>query len=143
MEKYKILDDVAIADVAFEIYGKDPNELFENAALAIFEQSADIKTITGEKKRSIDISSESLDTLLFDFLSELLYLKDAEQLLGKSAKVHIAQDKSSYSLQAEITGDVINQKKHTLQSDIKAVTYHLFKVEETPKGWVAFVVVDI
>ena len=143
MKKYKIIDDVAIADVAFEIYGKDINELFENAALAIFEQSADIATIEGRKKRSVDISSDALDTLFFDFLSELLYLKDAEQLLGKHAKVHIAQNKSSYSLQAEITGDTISQQKHTLKSDIKAITYHMFKVEETPKGWVAFVVVDI
>jgi len=141
--KYRILDDVAIADVAFEIYGKDLHELFENAALAIFEQSADITTIKGEKKRSIDISSNALDTLFFDFLSELLYLKDAEQLLGKAAKVHIAQNKSEYTLQAEIVGDVISQQKHTLKSDIKAVTYHMFKIEETPKGWVAFVVVDI
>ncbi len=140
---YKIIDDVAIADIAFEIYGKTPDEVFENAALAIFEQSADIKTIKGERKRSIDISSESLDTLLFDFLSELLYLKDAEQLIGKSSKVHIAQNKSEYTLQAEIFGDKIEQKKHILKSDIKAVTYHMFKIEETPKGWVAFVVVDI
>ena len=45
MEKYKFLEDIAIADIAYEAYGKDLNELFENAALAIFEFSADIKTI--------------------------------------------------------------------------------------------------
>jgi len=143
MKPYRIIDDVAIADIAFEIYGNKVDELFENAALALFEQSADIATIKGSKTRSIDINSESLDTLLFDFLSELLYLKDAEQLLGKSAKIHIAQDKSAYTLQAKIIGDVIDQNTHTLKSDIKAVTYHMFKIEETPKGWVAFVVVDI
>jgi SHS2 domain-containing protein len=142
-QTYKIIDDVAIADVAFEVYGKTIDELFENAALAIFEQSADVTTIRGKKTRSIDINSQSLDTLLFDFLSELLYVKDAEQFLGRKVKVHIAQDRGSYALQAEIVGDIISQNKHTLKNDIKAITYHMFKVEETPKGWVAFVVVDI
>ena len=140
---YRILDDVAIADIAFEIYGKDPSELFQNAALAIFEQSANIRTITGEKKRSFALKSGKLDTLLFDFLSEIVYLKDAEQLLGKSSTVSITKKNGRYSLKASIVGDKISQKKHTLKSDIKAITYHMFRVEQTPKGWVAFVVVDI
>src|SRR3989344_385613 len=142
MGKYKIIDDVAIADVAFEIYGKNVNGLFENAALAIFEQSADIRTIEGKKRESIALESDSLDTLLFDFLSELLYLKDAKQLLGKKSAVSITQSNKKYSLKAEIAGDTIDQRKHTLKSDIKAVTYHMFKVEKTKEGWAAFVVVD-
>ena len=141
--RYKIIDDVAIADIAFEIYGKDINELFENAALAIFEQSADIRTITGNKKQVISLNPQPLDTLLIDFLSELVYLKDASQLLGKAAKVSVTQKNKKYSLKAEIVGDTINQKKHILKSDIKAITYHMFRVEQMKNGWKAFVVVDI
>ena len=48
--KYKFLEDIAIADIAFEAYGKDLNELFENAALAIFELSADLDTVDASKK---------------------------------------------------------------------------------------------
>ena len=143
-EKYRILDDVAIADVAFEIFGKDQDELFEHAALALFEQSADIATIKGTQTKEISLGSETLETLLFDFLSEILYIKDANQLIGKVCKVVISKaEDGSYSLKATIKGDLINQRTHTLKSDIKAITYHMFKIEETPKGWVAFVVVDI
>jgi len=144
MVKYRILDDVAIADVAFEIFGKNENELFENAALAIAEQTSDIKSIEGKQKKVIELTSETLETLLFDFLSELIYLKDVHQIIFKKSKVSITKGKDgTYSLKATVSGDIINQKKHILKSDIKAITYHMFKVEETPKGLVAFVVVDI
>ncbi len=144
MKKYRILDDVAIADIAFEIFGKDIDQLFEHAALAIFEQSADIKSIKGTKKKEISLASETLETLLFDFLSEIIYIKDTDQLIGKTSKIRISKAKdSTYSLKATIMGDKINQKKHILRSDIKAITYHMFKVGHTPKGWKAFVVVDI
>ena len=55
MKKYKILEDVAIADIAIEAYGKNLNELFENSALAIFEESANLKNIKEKEKRSITI----------------------------------------------------------------------------------------
>ena len=52
--KYKFLEDVALADIAYEAYGKDLNELFENAALAIFELSADMKTVEAKKKYDVN-----------------------------------------------------------------------------------------
>ncbi len=144
MLKYRILDDIAIADVAFEIFGKNENDLFENAALAIAEQTSDIKAIAGKQSKKIELTSETLETLLFDFLSELLYLKDVHGMIFNTSKVSITRKKDiSYSLSATITGDAINRTKHILKSDIKAITYHMFKIEKTPKGWVAFVVVDI
>ena len=56
--KYKFLEDVAIADIAFEAYGKDLNEVFENAALAIFELSADVETIDAVKKVEFELENE-------------------------------------------------------------------------------------
>ena len=74
--KYRFLEDVAIADIAFEAYGKNLNELFENAALAIFELSADVETIDAVKKVEFELENKKLDNLLYDFLSEILFLKD-------------------------------------------------------------------
>ena len=51
MKKYKILEDVAIADIAIEAYGKNLEELFENSALAIFEESANLKNIKEKEMR--------------------------------------------------------------------------------------------
>jgi len=75
--KYRFLEDVALADIAYEAFGKDLNETFENAALAIFELSAELKTVEAKKKIDFEIENETLDNLLYDFLSEILFLKDS------------------------------------------------------------------
>ena len=52
MKKYKFLEDVAIADIAYEAYGKNLNEVFENSAHAIFDLSADVRTVASKKNRA-------------------------------------------------------------------------------------------
>src|SRR3990167_7946935 len=99
-KKYKFLEDVAIADIAYEAYGKDLNELFENAAMAIFELSADLKTVDAKQKLEIDLENEKLDNLLYDFLSEILFLKDSKYTVFNKVKVEIKQNKK-YNLKAD------------------------------------------
>ena len=142
MPKYKFLEDVAIADIAYEAYGKNLNELFENAAFAIFELSADVKTIDAKKKVEIKLENKKLDNLLYDFLSEILFLKDSKYMVFKKVKVNIVENKK-YELKAVLEGDTINPEKQQLENDIKAVTMHMFKVERKKNNWKATIVLDI
>jgi len=139
MKKYKVLENVAIADIAFEIYGKNLNELFENAALAIFEETADLKKVEEKEKKSIKLKADNVEDLLYDFLSEILFLKDKDSFLFKTSNVKIEK----HSLKAELSGEEIDRKKHELRNDIKAITLHMFKVEKTKDGYKATVVVDV
>ncbi len=141
-KKYKFLEDVAIADIAYEAYGKDLNELFENAAMAIFELSANLKTIQAKKKLEIELENEKIENLLYDFLSEILFLKDSKYMVFKKVKVSIKENKK-YQLKAIIEGDTINPQKQQLENDIKAVTMHMFKIEKIENGYKATIVVDI
>src|SRR3989344_293970 len=129
MPKYKFLEDIAIADIAYEAYGKNLNVLFENAALAILEMSADIKTIESKQKIEFNLENKKLDNLLYDFLSEILFLKDSKYMIFKEVKVSIKENKK-YQLKAIIEGDTINPQKQQLENDIKAVTMHMFKIEK-------------
>lgn len=141
-KKYKFLEDVAIADIAYEAYGKNLNELFENAAFAIFELSANLKTIDAKKKLEIKIENEKIENLLYDFLSEILFLKDSKYVVFKKVKVLIKQNKK-YQLKAILKGDTINPQKQQLENDIKAVTMHMFEIKKEKNQWKATVVVDI
>ena len=145
MPKYKFLEDVAIADIAYEAYGNDLNELFENAARAIFELSADVKTIELKKKLEFSLENKKLDNLLYDFLSEILFLKDSKYMVFRNVKVDILEDKKNnkYKLKSVIEGDTINSQKQHLENDIKAITMHMFEVKKEKNGWKATVVVDI
>jgi len=142
MKKYKFIENEAIADIAFEAYGKDLNELFENSALAVFESSAEIKTIKPKIKKEIRLSNEKIDDLLFDFLSEIIYLKDKDSVIFSKSMVNIEENKK-YKLTAVLEGENINQEKHTLLNDVKAVTLHLFKVEKIKDQWRAHIILDI
>lgn len=140
--KYRFLEDVAIADIAFEAYGKDFNKLFENAAFAIFELSANLKTIDAKKKLEFELKNEKIENLLYDFLSEILFLKDSKYMVFKNVKVEIKENKH-FELKAILEGDTINPQKQQLENDIKAVTMHMFEIKKEKKGYKATVVVDI
>jgi len=141
--KYKILENVAIADIAIEAYGKDVNELFENAAFAIFEISADLSTIERAQEKNIELEADSLEDLLFDFLSEILYMKDTDSLIFHDVSVSVEEKDDQFELQASFHGEQINREKHALKADIKAITLHMFRIEETNDGYKATVVVDV
>ncbi len=75
---YRYLEDIATADAAFEVEGITLEELFRDAAMATFEITADTGTVKPQVSREIELKSEDVGNLLFDWLSELVYLKDAE-----------------------------------------------------------------
>jgi SHS2 domain-containing protein len=78
MGRYEVLDTVAIADCALEIEGTDLDDLFATAGRALAEMMVDPATLTPSLERQIDLEAPSLDLLFFDWLSELIGLKDAE-----------------------------------------------------------------
>jgi len=140
MPNYKFLEGISVADLAFEATGKDLNALFENAALAMLESQAVLETISPKVTKKVVLENKDIGQLLFDFLNEIIYFKDAEQLIFKTVKVAITD---SYKLVAELKGEKIDLKKHRLGNDLKAVTMHKFKVEQAKTGWKCQVVIDI
>ena len=141
-KRYRFLEDVAIADIAFEAYGKDLNEVFGNCAFAIFELSADLKTVGEKEKIEFELENEKLDNLLYDFLSEILFLKDSRYMIFKNVEVRIEEGKNN-KLKAVLHGEGINQEKQRLENDIKAITMHMFELKKEKNFWKATVVVDI
>lgn len=137
--KFKYLEKVAIADIAFEAYGKNLNEVFENCAYAFFDITCNSKTIKQKIKKVIKLKDKDEKNLLYNLLSELIYLKDSKQLIFSKVKVDIKDGE----LNANLYGDKINPEKQELRNDVKAITFHLFNLEKTKKGYKATVVVDI
>lgn len=142
---YRYLEDIATADVAFEALGDTVEELFVAAAEASMNVMVDeLSSIEMIEHRRIRLTTEALDMLLFDFIQELIYFKDAEQLLLRVRQISIEQKNGDVCLQADVYGEVLDPVKHALNVDVKAVTLHRFTVEQTPStGWKATVILDI
>jgi SHS2 domain-containing protein len=139
---FRYLEDLSYADAAFEATGRTLEELFSESAIATFEVMADTKTVKQLLTREIILENESVDGLLIDWLSELIFLKDTETLLFSVFVVNIRKN-GFYVLKAEAKGEKIDREKHSLRSDVKAVTYHMFEVTKTGDNWTARVVLDI
>jgi len=137
---YKLLEDVAISDAAFEAEGKNLNELFYACASALFDTLADVETVGESYVKEVILENKDIERLLFEFLEEIIYLKDVDSVVFKECVVNIDD---SYKLKAILKGEKINQKRHGLRSDVKAVTMHMFKLEKTSQGYMARIVLDI
>ena len=142
--KYKILPHIATADYAFQAFGKNYNELFENAACAVSEISVSLKDVKPFRTKWIKLTRPSLEELLFSFLQELVFVKDSEGLIFKDFQVEVAKRKGNYQLLARLKGERIDYKKHEVKADIKAITKHLFKIKkDVKKGYFLTCVVDV
>ncbi len=126
------------SEVGFRAYGETLDEAFENAGKAMFSLMADLDEIREDKTIEFDVDSEALDSLLYDFLDQLIYLRDVEGMLFRGFDVEI--DRDDFSLQAEATGCLIGDIP---AQDVKAVTYSDMQIEETDEGWMLQVVLDV
>ena len=142
MGKYKFLEDRAIADAAFEAEGESLEELFEACAQATFEVMAETKTVKPRNKEEIQLRSDDLEELLFNWLAELIYLKDLKTTVFSKYEIKIEKP-DGYKLQASVWGEPIDAEKHKVKVDVKAVTYHLLEVKKTDEKWTAKVILDI
>jgi SHS2 domain-containing protein len=141
---FHYLEDIGTADIAFEATGRDLPELFTSAADATMNVMIEnLDTIEPRKTRRIALQNDEIDMLLFDFLQELIYLKDAERLLLRIRDVQIEEKEGAYSLEATTAGEPVDAGRHQQRADVKAVTLHDFRVEKTEGEWKAAAILDI
>jgi SHS2 domain-containing protein len=141
---YLYVEDVATADVAFEARGETLAELFTAAADATLNAMVEnLEGVSCVERRSLDLEADDIEMLMFELLQELIFYKDADQLLLRVPELHIAEGSGTWRLTGQACGERIDPGKHELIVDVKAVTLHRYRVEQTEQGWEAFVILDI
>ncbi|MDJ0885745.1 MAG: archease [Desulfobacterales bacterium] len=141
---YRFIDDIATADIAFEAFGATLDEVFAAAAEALLDAMLNNpEALDIAKRENLILEAESAEMLLFDFLQELVFLKDRDQALLRAEEVVVAPHGDGYRLQAVLSGERLDYARHDLVVDVKAVTMHQFKLVPAENGWQARVVVDI
>jgi SHS2 domain-containing protein len=142
MGRYRVLDDVALADCALDVEGRDLDDLFETAAVALAELMVDPTTVEISTERTVTLAASALDLLLYDWLSELIYRKDRDQEVFPQVRVRVTERPSAH-LEAHLRGGLIDRNRTSLRADPKAVTFHQFQVTAVDGGWRARLVIDI
>jgi SHS2 domain-containing protein len=135
---FQIIDHTA--DVGIIAYGADVKELFSNAALALFSLITEPESIAEKLQRHLEINSEDRDSLLVEWLNELIYLFDAEHILFHRFDI---ESLSNNQLKATCYGEDIDPSKHKIKLGVKAATYHMLKIEKDRNGYKVQIIFDV
>jgi len=135
---YEIFEHTA--DVGLRARAADLNELFRDAARALFSVIvADPEAIRPVQQFDFQLAGQRHDDLLFDWLAELLYTVDTRRVLLCDFEVSVNQS----GLTATARGEPIDRQRHELDMEVKAITYHGLTVRREGDGWLAEVIVDV
>ena len=135
---FELLDHPA--DIGFRTRGATREELFANCAVALVSIILDPSDIHAAESVSIPGEGADLESLLVNWLNEVLYYVDGRRLaLGQFQIVSINET----TVNCTAAGEPRNRERHPSRVAVKAVTYHQLKVQQTSDGWLAEVYVDI
>ncbi len=127
-------------DLALLIRGRDLRELFLNGAMGLFSLITDRRRIRRRLRKEVALSDQARETLLVQWMGELLFLYDARGLLFRSFNI---EEITETSIKASALGEPFDEGRHPLKTQVKAVTYHGIKIEERGGILRALVVLDI
>ena len=138
VQPFRLLEHTA--DVGFEAFGASCEEVFANAARALMDLMLDFESVEPRQECALRLEASDLPSLLVNWLSEILYLVDAEGWVFRDFQV---TGLAAGSIAARARGEKFDRTRHHFKVLVKAVTYHQLVVEETARGWRARVYVDI
>ncbi|HEV3256461.1 MAG TPA: archease [Gemmataceae bacterium] len=128
------------ADLGLRVRAPDLDTLFAEGAQALFSVIVeDLGTVEPRQQLEVKLAGDDRPYLLFDWLNELLFRFDTEHLLFSRFEVHVHDG----GLNGTAWGEPLDRARHALDHEVKAITYHGLRVEETADGWLAEVIVDI
>jgi SHS2 domain-containing protein len=140
---FQFLEEIALADIAFEAEGESVEEVFRGATQALLESMANPATVSKDWERAIERSDVDPSALLFDWLSEMVYWKDAAGVVYREAPLTLTQEGEVWLLQARLIGAPVDHQRQELHADVKGITKHLYELKQTGSRWKVRVVLDV
>ena len=142
MGGYRFLEH--ISDLYIEAYGKNLNEAFKYAGIAMFAAMTNLNEVRPNKEFSIEVRGYDLKQLLYNWLEELLYLHEVHNILFSKIEVsEIKKVNEEYILKAKAWGEEYDPTRHESKLAIKAPTYSLMEIVEEKNNIKLRFVLDI
>jgi len=133
-----------MGDALIEAYGSTLEEAFENAALAMFEVMTNTSKVTPSIEEVIEVEGFDLESLLYNWLENLLVMFDVNARVYSKFKVEkITRTAEGFNLKARVWGEDYNSDKHEQRVGVKAVTYHMMSIEEKGGMWTLRFLLDL
>jgi SHS2 domain-containing protein len=140
---FRFLEEIALADIAFEAEGESVEEVCRGATQALLESMANPATVSGGWERVIERNDADPSILLLDWLSEVVYWKDTAGVVFREAPLTLTREGDVWLLRAHLIGAPVDQQAQELHADVKGVTRHLYELKQTGSCWKVRVVLDV
>ena len=137
-KSFEIIDHTA--DVGIIAYGADVEELFSSAALALFSLITELESVEEKLHLDLEVSSEGRDSLLVEWLNELIYLFDVKHILFNRFDI---ESLTHNELRATCYGENFDPMRHKIKMGVKAATYHMLRLEKNCGGYKSQIIFDI
>jgi SHS2 domain-containing protein len=128
------------ADVGFVVVAADLKQLFARAAWGMFSVVTDVESVRPEKTRRVMVEATDRHELMVKWLSELNFLHVTQHKVFSRFEI---SELSDTRIVAEISGEKTDPARHTIYTEIKAVTFHDLKIEQTDEAWKAQIIFDL
>lgn len=135
--------DAVTSDLAFVARGESVDGVFAAAAEAVLAATVeDPRTVRRWEERPVVIEESDIELLLLAFLNELVFLRDAEELLLHVGQIAIRLD-GRVRLEGTLVGERLDHRRHRVIAEVKACTAHGLRVARTREGWEARATLDV
>jgi SHS2 domain-containing protein len=115
------------ADVGIIAYGANMKQAFANAARALFSLITELDDVNEVLHRDIEVTAIDEESLLVEWLNELIYQFDADNVIFKRFDIIELNDTR---LRARSYGEKVDRSRHKLKTGVKAATYHMLKINK-------------
>ena len=131
-------------DVGIQVSASTLPQLFERAALGMFRVLTDLDAVHPSEATQIAVDGRDLDALMVRWLSDLNYRHTVDNVLyGAFEVASIDETDDGWALTGMARGEPIAPDRHTVHTEIKAITFHGLDVHETDDGWAVQVIFDM
>jgi SHS2 domain-containing protein len=139
---YRFIEEGAQADVAFTAEAPSLSDLLETCGEATFAVMTDPGKVRPVDRHNVTVHAETLEDLLYNWLDELIYIKDNEEFVAGRFRVRCPET-PPFHMQALVEGEPIDRRRHEMHVDVKAPTYHDMDIRKDGDRWIARVVLDV
>lgn len=136
---FELLDHPS--EIGFRATGKTIEEAFEHAGQALFQVMTDIDALGRETTVAFTVESENLESLLFDFVDELIFIAESKNIVLRDFDITLETFPGTYKIEGTGYGEEIRDGMRL--QDVKAPTYSDMRVEDRADKWVLEMYLDI
>ena len=133
------------ADVLIRAWGRNLEELFEQAALGVYEVITDTSQVAPERRIVVEVEGIDLYNLLYRWIEEFIAYTDSEGLVFSKFNVCSIEDRGdSWHIRSVAWGEPFDIERHEHRTIVKAMTYAQMEIKRAEDNcWEATFVVDI